>query len=128
MKFFDYLLQDSNSSIIFVLYKTINNMKIALTPGPVGNILDKAKSIVYKMGEQDDQRQYGEFKESFSKIAQIASILCGKEISSLDVAKIQIAHKLVRESNSHKEDNLVDLCGYTAILNDLHDENEKTID
>jgi hypothetical protein len=84
------------------------------------NILDKARDIVYKGGEQNSERQYGTPKESFGRIASIASILCNKEITDVDVAKVQIAQKLVRESYAHKQDNLIDLCGYTAILNDLY--------
>jgi hypothetical protein len=80
-------------------------------------ILDKARNIVY--GQEHKERRYGTPGESFGRIAAIATILCGKEISPQDVAKVQIAQKLVRESYAHKEDNLIDLCGYASILNDL---------
>ena len=85
-------------------------------------VLQEAQDIVYKGGEQNAERSYGKATETFVKIANIASVLCGKEISPADVAKIQIAHKLVRESVQHKRDNLVDLCGYTSILQDIEQE------
>lgn len=87
---------------------------------PCGNILGKAIDIVYKGGQENAERQYGTPAESFERIASIASILCNKEITAVDIAKIQMSQKLVRESYAHKEDNLVDLCGYTSILNDLY--------
>lgn len=86
------------------------------------NILSKAKDIVYS-GLENQERRYGSPKESFYRASTIASILCNKEITPEDVVKIQMALKLSRESVHHKEDNLVDLCGYASILNDL--ENEK---
>ena len=89
-------------------------------------ILDQAKDIVYKGGEENAERQYGTPAESFQRIATIASILCNKELTAEDIAKVQMSQKLVRESYAHKEDNLVDLCGYTAILNDLHNSNADT--
>jgi uncharacterized protein DUF6378 len=84
------------------------------------NILEKANEIVYSQTE-NQKRQYGSIQESFSRTAEIATILCGKEITPKDVARIQISLKLSRETNAHKEDNLVDLCGYASILNDLCD-------
>lgn len=82
------------------------------------NILKKADSIVY--GEDNAKRQYGSASESFGRASVIASIMCGKDITPADIARIQIALKLSRESVNHKEDNLVDLCGYASILNDLN--------
>ncbi len=84
-------------------------------------ILEEAMGIVYKGGKENSDRKYGTPQESFKRISGIASILCGKELSPTDIAKIQIAQKLVRESYAHKRDNLVDLCGYASILNDLEE-------
>jgi hypothetical protein len=86
------------------------------------SILEEAQGIVRKGGVENSERRYGTPLESFGKIALVASIICDKEITLQDVAKIQIAQKLVRESYAHKRDNLVDLCGYASILNDLEDE------
>ena len=39
-----------------------------------------------------------------------------------DCAVVMMAVKLVRESYKHKRDNLVDLCGYANILNEIEDD------
>ena len=44
-----------------------------------------------------------------------------KELTDIDCAKVLIAVKLVRESYKHKEDNLIDACGYLKLLNDLYE-------
>jgi hypothetical protein len=88
------------------------------------SILEKAQKIVYERAEEKE-RQYGDPVESFKRASVMASILCNKEISAEDIVKVQMSLKLSRESYCHKEDNLLDLVGYTSILNDL--ENEKVI-
>ena len=79
------------------------------------NILDKAKNILF--GERDSD--YGDFVQNFKEISQIATLLCRKELTSEDCCKVLIAVKLARERYKHKEDNLVDLCGYANILNEI---------
>jgi len=78
-------------------------------------MLKEVNDILY--GER--QKLYGSFEESFSKAATIASIFCNKKLSKEDIVKVQIAVKIARESKLHKRDNLVDLVGYTVILDDL---------
>lgn len=60
---------------------------------------------------------YGNPVESFKKIANMASLLCNKEFTPLECLRVMKAVKLVRESYKHKEDNLIDLIGYTEIEN-----------
>lgn len=87
------------------------------------NILKKADSIVY--GEQQEkERQYGKATDGMLRASKLASIVCAKEITPADIAKIQICLKLSRESVAHKEDNLIDLCGYASILNELEESAE----
>ena len=83
------------------------------------NILEKANEIVNLRSEEKD-RQYGPFSQCNSNTAKIATILCGKEITTKDIYHFQIALKLAREGFSHKEDNLLDLVAYTAALNNFH--------
>lgn len=66
---------------------------------------------------------YGPVTESFNNIATIATIGCRKEITQEDIAKILLAVKYVRESYGHSRDNLVDLCGYSDLLQQLYDAN-----
>lgn len=59
--------------------------------------------------------EYGSAKESFSKIAQVASVLCDKELTSIDICRVMQALKLVRQIKKHTRDNLVDACGYLRL-------------
>ena len=86
------------------------------------SILSEAEEIVNGSRHSD----YGDAKESFSRIATIASVMTGKELSPEDCCAVLMAVKLVRESFAHKRDNLVDLCGYAHIMNELNEnESEK---
>lgn len=86
------------------------------------SILSEAEEIVNGSRHSD----YGDAKESFRRIATIASVMTGKELSPEDCCAVLIAVKLVRESFKHKRDNLVDLCGYAHIMNELNEnESEK---
>lgn len=79
-------------------------------------VLDEAKRIT-----ESRVQDYGAI-ESFTKIAQVATLLCNKKITDKDVCKVLIAVKLIRESKQHKRDNLVDLAGYTRLLSILESE------
>jgi hypothetical protein len=82
------------------------------------NILEKANEIVFLRAEEK-QRQYGDFRMCMKKTALIASEISNKEITIEDAYYVLIALKLARQSNCHKEDNLLDLVAYTASLNDF---------
>lgn len=64
---------------------------------------------------------YGPVEESYVDVATIATIVCKKAITPDDVCKVMLAVKLVREGHRHSRDNLVDFCGYAAMLQQLHD-------
>ena len=85
------------------------------------SILSEAEEIVNGIRQSD----YGEANESFSRIATIASVMTGKELSPEDCCAVMMAVKLVRESFAHKRDNLVDLCGYANILNEIRESEKK---
>lgn len=82
------------------------------------SILAEAEDIVNGSRQSD----YGDANESFSRIATIASVMTGKELSPEDCCAVMMAVKLVRESFNHKRDNLVDLCGYAELMNRLKGE------
>lgn len=88
------------------------------------SILKRAHRIVFERAEEKD-RQYGDFEECMQKAADIATVLCGKNIDVKEVYKITIAMKLARESYQHKEDNLLDTIAYLAALNESYKKNEK---
>lgn len=83
------------------------------------SILAEAEDIVNGSRQSD----YGDARESFSRIATIASVMTGKELSPKECCAVLMAVKIVRESFKHKRDNLIDLCGYAHIMNELN-ENE----
>jgi hypothetical protein len=86
------------------------------------NILETANEITFVRSEEKE-RKYGPFKEGMEKAAKIASEMCNKDITAIDITKCLIALKLSRESYEHKYDNLLDILSYTAILNKLNGEN-----
>lgn len=79
------------------------------------SILKEALEIV----EGSRNANYGNAVDTYNKIAEIASIICDKEITASDCCDVMIVTKLVRESYKHKRDNLVDLAGYAEIANKL---------
>lgn len=85
------------------------------------SILSEAEEIVNGSRQSD----YGDANESFSRIATIASVMTGKELSPEDCCAVMMAVKLVRESFNHKRDNLVDLCGYAHIMNEIVESEKK---
>jgi len=84
------------------------------------NILKQADLIINERSEEKE-RQYGPFIDCNRKAAEIASILCNKEITTLDMYYFEIALKLARESYAHKEDNILDLVAYIGALNNFHE-------
>jgi hypothetical protein len=82
------------------------------------SILSEAERIVN--GER--QIDYDNPVSNFKNIAALASLLIGKELTPADCCKILMVVKLIREKHRHKRDNLVDLCGYTEILNRINDD------
>jgi hypothetical protein len=90
------------------------------------SILKEAERIVN--GERAND--YGSAEESFNKIASLTNLLLNENeiiamtdgyITNTVACKVLIAVKLVRESNKHKRDNLVDLCGYAELLDRLEE-------
>lgn len=84
------------------------------------NILEEANNIVNKRS-QEKERQYGDFIECMKKTANIASIMSSKSITTEDAYNVLIALKLARESNCHKEDNLLDAVAYIGSLNNYRE-------
>ena len=85
---------------------------ISSTPN---SILLEAESIVNGARHAD----YGG-TEGIERIAKVASMITNKDLTAKDIALVMISLKLVRESFNHKRDNLVDICGYSELLNKLN--------
>lgn len=102
-------------AILFFRYKTI----IKTMEENTESILQEAERIIN--GER--QVDYADPVVNFKNIAECASLISGKELTASDCCNVLIAVKLMRERNSHKRDNLVDLCGYAEIFSRIK-ENE----
>lgn len=63
--------------------------------------------------------QYGDQDKNFTLIAEMSSLMTGKDLNKYDVLKVMIAVKFIRERYKHKSDNNVDAIGYIDILNSL---------
>lgn len=85
------------------------------------NILQKANNIVNV--NTDKTEQYGTYHECNQRIADIMTVLCGKQVTVEDVFKLEIAMKLAREVQNHKEENLLDTVAYIGALNNELNDN-----
>lgn len=85
------------------------------------SILSEAEEIVNGIRHSD----YGDPVESFERIANTASMIAGRDLSPNECCAVLMAVKLVRESFAHKRDNLIDLCGYAYIMNEIKESNKK---
>jgi hypothetical protein len=62
---------------------------------------------------------YGDAKTSFENIAAGWSVIAGVPLTGSQVALCMVWLKVCREAHSHKRDNLVDIAGYTALMEKL---------
>ena len=107
-------IQDSCRKLILNLMEVGLNSFFKFTKASdISNVLEEANVLVNK----DRNAYYGDPVDTYNKVGTIASVITGKHIEGKDIIKIFIATKLVRESYKHKRDNLVDVCGYSEILN-----------
>jgi hypothetical protein len=91
-------------------------------------ILQEAEEII-----KERRPDYGPVTESFEAVAQVWSALLRNKLkeplAAPEVGILMSAFKLVRESNQHKRDNLVDASSYNELTNIVHSELEaKTIE
>ena len=84
-------------------------------PSSPESITDEAKTIV----AGDRASDYGDAKESFSRIAKLWSAYTGTTISPWDVAQMMILLKVSRAKTSRKRDTLVDIVGYAECASKL---------
>jgi len=90
-----------------------------VTP-PNRGVAEEAHDIVHG----DRRKSYGPVEESFDNIATLIRFMLPAkcpELNGKDVAIIMLCVKLVRERQAHTRDNLVDLCGYADLLQQLYD-------
>lgn len=91
------------------------------------NILDKANQIINHRAEEKT-REYGDIDQEMFKISQLFKIMTGKTLSVEHIYTLLICLKLARQSNSHKEDNLLDVVAYIGALNNYKNKVEFKMD
>lgn len=98
---------------LFKIEKLENSGTIGLRPDE--SILAEAERLV--SGEK--QKEYGDAKKSFDRIAALWSIVLEKEVTAHDVALCLIELKVSRQISSKKRDNLVDIAAYAKLAHDV---------
>jgi hypothetical protein len=83
---------------------------------PNKTVLDQAKEIV----DGERAEAYGPVEDNFTNIGAVWSVLLDiDQISPRMVARMLIAMKLVRDCHFSKDDNLIDICGYSYCASKL---------
>ena len=112
-----FILRDGAGTKYVVVKQLYSNDDRTLIVERIDNIMDtegileKARQLLN--GERMDS--YGDSNRMLLKTRDLFRVLTGKNMLRSDIAMIMICLKLARESFQHKEDNLIDLCGYADI-------------
>ncbi len=81
------------------------------------SILIEAEGLVH--GAR--QGSYGHPAEDFERQARIWSVILGTDVKPEQVGLCMVAVKMSRECHAHKRDNLVDIAGYAATIQMVHE-------
>ncbi len=84
------------------------------------SILEEAAEVI----SGPRKESYGEVRLSFTRIAVGWTSITGQTISPEQVCLMMIWLKVCREVASHSRDNLVDIAGYDALLEQLTEPSE----
>lgn len=82
-----------------------------------GGILHEAQRLL----DGDREDAYGAASATAKRFASIGGVVTGLEIRPEHYPLLMIAAKLARQAHAHKHDNLVDIAGYAAIAEEIHD-------
>lgn len=89
------------------------------------NILEKANEIINKRSEEKE-RMYGPIGKSMERAAAIFNAMSSTtQLTPQDMFLALVSIKLSRESNTHKEDNLLDAVAYLGAMNNYINEKNK---
>ena len=81
-------------------------------------ILEEAERLVNNNRAKD----YGDAYINHKRIADIWSVIFGKEVTVRQVILCMIAVKMARLVHNTKTDSWVDICGYSAIAGEIDEE------
>lgn len=88
------------------------------TPLPKESAAQEAQRVVNGVRGND----YGSARDNMQLTADIWSAILQHKVTAEEVALCMIGVKIARELHTHKHDNLVDICGYTLVLEKLYEE------
>lgn len=74
--------------------------------------LTKAEEIIFG----DREQTYGHPGKNLNRVAEYWSVLFNCSVTAEQVCMAMTLLKIAREEHLHKEDNLVDACGYIALI------------
>lgn len=86
------------------------------------NVIEEANEIIN--GER--REQYGDPVVCFGGIARMWSAYLGHEVTPIDVAQLMILLKVHRNREIWKRDSVVDVIGYAALAERLHNAGDET--
>lgn len=93
--------------------ETFNGQPSVLTEAD--NLINGARRVVY-----------GDAYDSFVVVAQLWSVVLGREVTPREVALCMIMLKIGRDlTGGRKRDNLVDMAGYTGLLDHIYRTEER---
>ena len=78
-------------------------------------ILQEAETLI----NGDRAKDYGDAYVNHKRIADMWSVVFGKEVTVRQVILCMIAMKVARLVHDSKEDSWVDVCGYAAVGGEL---------
>lgn len=79
------------------------------------HVLQEALQII----QGDRRNAYGNAKDSFDRVATGWSEILKTKVTGPQVALCMIWLKICRESNKHHRDNIVDIAGYAALIDEI---------
>lgn len=91
--------------------------------GETPNILQEAEQLT----TGDRQADYGPPEIDYARVAQTFNAAFQQDLTTEQAIGFMLCVKLCREGWKHKRDNLVDLCGYAACLQRVHDKTAERI-
>ena len=82
---------------------------------------DAAKVLEESIGCITSERSsvYGPYENESDRACKLFEVITGIKLDPKHVAILMMCVKLAREANLHNRDNLVDLCGYAGLYNQL---------
>lgn len=88
-------------------------------------VLQEAQRLI----STDRNHSYGHCLDDYSKVAgMVSALLAGKlkePLTAEDAVLFMVCVKISREVHLHKRDNVVDGCGYFALIQEIKDERER---